>query len=69
MTDAFTKVVELTALESKEANVVARAFFEKWVCRYTCPKVLVSDRGGEFCNDVMDKLCEFMGIERGKFHP
>ena len=37
MTDAFTKYAEVIALENKEANTVARAFFEKWICRFSSP--------------------------------
>ena len=38
MTDAFTKYVELAALPSKEAGVVAKAIFDTWISRYSTPK-------------------------------
>ena len=49
MTDAFTKYVELVALENKEAETVAEALFERWFCRYGIPLDIVTDRGKEFC--------------------
>ena len=43
MTDAFTKYVELVALENKEADTVAEALFERWFCRYGIPLDVVTD--------------------------
>ena len=47
MTDAFTKYVELVALENKEASTVTTAMFEKWFCRYGIPVELITDGGKE----------------------
>ena len=72
MTDAFSKVVELAATEDKQASTIARAFFERWICRYTAPRYLVSDRGREFCNEVLDLICELWGVSRlrtSAYHP
>ena len=72
MTDAFTKMAELAAIEDKKADTVARAFFERWICRYSVPKTIVSDNGREFCNQVIDDLCKRMGIKHSTtsaYHP
>ncbi len=72
MTDAYSKVVELAAAETKQAEVIARVFFERWLCRYTAPQVLVADGGTEFQNALMKEVCRLWGIERRKtspFHP
>ena len=66
MTDAYTKVVELDAIPDKTAETVAKAFFEKWICRYSVPIQLVTDQGREFCNQVLDGLCELLGIKHRK---
>ena len=50
ITDAFSKMTELAAIESKSAITVALAIYERWFCRYGVPKVLVTDRGTEFVN-------------------
>jgi hypothetical protein len=34
LTDAFTKYAEITAVTDKSAPTVARAIFEKWICRF-----------------------------------
>ncbi len=72
MTDAFTKLVQLEAIENKEAVTVARAFFERWICHYSAPQYVVTDQGKEFCNMVLDLVCELWGIDKKRtspFHP
>ena len=60
ITCAFTKLVELAALKDKEAHTVAEAIFSKWVSRYSCPSLLVSDRGLEFANQILNNLLAFL---------
>jgi hypothetical protein len=43
MTEAFSKYTEMVCIESKFASVVARAFFEWWICHFSVPKLLMSD--------------------------
>ena len=72
MTDAFSKYTELAAICDKKADTVAKAFFEHWICRHGVPAMIVSDRGKEFLNDTMKKLCEFMGMDHNptsSYHP
>jgi hypothetical protein len=69
MTDAFSKWVELAALPDKTAESVAKAFFEKWICRFSVPLVVVSDNGTEFCNQVLTKLFDLMGIQHNRTSP
>ena len=69
MTDAFTKYVVVAAIPNKEAETVADTFFKEWISRFACPKILVSDNGKEFCNNIMDRICKLMHIERRKTSP
>ena len=72
MTDAFSKYTELAAIPDKSADSVARAFFEHWICRHGVPLAIVSDRGKEFLNSTMARLCEFMGLDHqatSAYHP
>jgi len=64
ITDAFTKYAVVVAIPDKSAVTVAKAVYIHWICKFTAPKVLVSDRGKEFCNIIMDELCMLMGVER-----
>jgi len=72
MTDAFTKYVELVAIEDKEAPTVANAIFEKWFCRYGIPLDIVTDRGSEFCAKLSEELFKQMGtnhLKTAPYHP
>ena len=72
MTDSFSKYTELAAIEDEKAETAARAFFEPWICRHGVPILIVSDRGKEFLNEAMKKLCELLGIDHNatsSYHP
>jgi RNase H-like domain found in reverse transcriptase/Reverse transcriptase (RNA-dependent DNA polymerase)/Integrase zinc binding domain/Integrase core domain/gag-polyprotein putative aspartyl protease len=72
MTDAFTKWVELAALINKDAETVAMAIFNQWICRFGCPKQIVSDRGTDFNSALSAQLYQELGIKRSQtaaFHP
>ena len=72
ITDAFTKYVELVALPSKEASVVSKAIYETWITRYSTPKEIVTDGGKEFCNKILDGLCDELKLlhkQTSPYHP
>ena len=72
MTDAFTKYVELAAIEDKTALTVARTFLERWICRFSAPVMLVTDQGKEFCNYVLEGVCKLWDVDKKRtspFHP
>ena len=50
---ALTKWVEIFALIDKTAESVAECIVEEVICRYGIINVLISDKGGEFCNELM----------------
>ena len=63
ITDAFTKYVELVAIDNKEAPTVTEAIFKKWICRYGVPLEIITDQGKEFCNKLSDELYKLLGTE------
>ena len=72
ITDGFTKYTELVAIPNKSAETCARALFERWICRFGVPAVLVSDRGREFLNDTVNQMTEYLGVTHkftSPFHP
>ena len=72
MTDAFSKLVSLRAIDDKEAETVAQAFLEGWVYTYGVPKVVLSDQGREFVNKFSAALYEALGVEHkttSPYHP
>lgn len=62
MTDAFSKMCELVAIPSKDAQTVATAIFDTWICRYGTPHEIITDNGTEFCNQVSNKLFKRLQI-------
>jgi transposase InsO family protein len=62
MTDAFTKYAELVAIPDKEAATVAKAIMERWICRFSSPKTIVTDQGREFVNKLTDEMFHKFGI-------
>jgi hypothetical protein len=72
MTDAFTKYVELVAIDNKEAPTVGQAIFEKWICRYGIPLDVITDQGTEFCNQLAEDLygrLEVSHLRTSPYHP
>jgi transposase InsO family protein len=71
-TDAFSKWVELVAIPEKSAEVVAEAVFNRWICRFSCPKEVVTDRGREFCSQLSEELWRLLEVDHKKtaaYHP
>uniref|UniRef100_A0A7I4YHH5 RNA-directed DNA polymerase n=1 Tax=Haemonchus contortus TaxID=6289 RepID=A0A7I4YHH5_HAECO len=63
--DHFTKYLGAYAVADKKAETIAQAIFSNWVCGAgRWPEILLSDRGGEFENEIMEALCKVMGIEQ-----
>ena len=72
VTDAFTKWVEVVAIQDKTAATVAEMLFHNWVCRFGSMARLVSDGGKEFANKVLEgllRLCETAKTVNSPYHP
>ena len=61
LVDVFTRFVLLKAVKSINGAEVALALLE-WFCVIGPPKVIQSDRGPEFINEVIEALCKHEGI-------
>ncbi|EYC44211.1 hypothetical protein Y032_0468g2007 [Ancylostoma ceylanicum] len=62
--DHFSKWAAAYPVADKSAETIAKVLFQRWVaegCRY--PKAIISDKGGEFENKVMDELTTVMKID------
>ena len=51
--DYFSRFVILEPLRSKDADSVLRAFERRVVWEFGVPRLLISDGGGEFANDIL----------------
>ena len=71
-TDAFTKYAITAPLYNKAAATVAATFVDKWITRFTAPKVIVTDNGKEFKNKLAEALETKLGIKHSftsPYHP
>jgi transposase InsO family protein len=63
--DRYTRFLAAYAIPNKSADCVARALFDRFVCEQGhLPRVLFSDQGTEFENQVMDAICEIVGVQQ-----
>ena len=71
-TDYLTKWPETRALTNAKAASVVPFFYEDIICRHGCPKVLLTDRGTHFVNEMLDSLCNQLGVKHklsSAYHP
>ena len=70
--DYFTKWTEAFPMENGEAVTVAEILVREIVCRYGAPRILHSDQGRNFEAEVMQHLCQLLGMQKTRttpFHP
>ena len=52
------------AIPNKEAATVADVIYNKLILEHTCPKILLSDNGKEFTNDMLAYVCDTFNIQQ-----
>ena len=62
--DHFTRWAIAIPVINKEARTVALCLINEVVCRYGCPKTILSDNGSEFMNAVMLYIYSMLGIKK-----
>ena len=71
-TDYLTKWPEAEAMKEATAENVIGFIYERIICRHGCPKVILSDRGTHFRNQIVNGLCERFEIKHklsSPYHP
>ncbi len=53
----FSRFLVLAPLRNKSAVTVAHAIVSHLICSYTTPRVLLSDNGTEFKNQILGNIC------------
>ena len=64
MTDSFTKILRLAVLPDKKATTTANGIWKDWMAIYGVPKVIVSDQGKEFVNDLQSAIYKVLDIKQ-----
>jgi len=70
--DHLTGWAEAIPIASKKAETVQEAFFVNIVARYSIPKILITDNGGEFVNEAFDDWLREFGVSHrltSPYHP
>lgn len=62
--DELTKFIEAIPIVNKEANTVAKGLVYQFILRYGVPKVIASDQGTEFINEVFKNVCKLLKIKQ-----
>ena len=67
--DYFTKFVNLYSLPNQTAQTVARCLFEDYVLVHGVPERLHTDQGRQFEAEVIQSLCQLLGITKTRTTP
>jgi len=70
--DSATRYLWLIPLRNKTAETVATAIYEDVIARTSVPSAILTDLGGEFTAEIMDRLYARLGITRLRttgYHP
>ena len=70
--DHFTRYAEVYPTKSKTATTAAKKLYDEFIIRYGYSKRLHSDQGGEFINEIWDKISSLCDIKRTRttpYHP
>ena len=72
VTDLFSKWVEAFPLVKTDSLTLAKVLTDEIVCRYGVPEVMHSDKGSNFFSEMIQSLCDQLGIKRTQttaYHP
>ena len=64
MVDSFSKFAIFKVIPSKDAETVAKCFFDNWITIFGSPLSIVTDRGTDFNTETMQKICDYLQIDR-----
>ena len=56
--DHATRFSAAALVKSKKKEEIAEAFINNWIPIFGAPKIILSDNGGEFNNELLRELCE-----------
>ena len=63
MVDLATRFCTACVITKKTPATIVKALFLSWIVTFGPPKKILSDNGGEFCNDEMKSLSEAFSIK------
>ena len=67
--DNFSKYPSLIPLKNATAKEVAQAIYKNWITVFGVPKIIHTDRGTEFENQLITDLCKLLGVRKSRSSP
>ena len=70
--DYLTKWVEAFPMSDQRAETISRLLVDHVVCRHGVPEELLSDRGANFMSELIQGICEVLGVKKvntSGYHP
>jgi len=64
MVDSYTRWMEAVPVAEITAEVVCKVFIYHWVSRFGPPLVIISDRGKQFCSELLTNFTEHLGVNQ-----
>ena len=64
VTDFFTKYANMYPLERQTAEAVAECLFVNYVRQHSIPECILSDQGVQFESEIVQSLCQRLGINK-----
>ena len=61
---AFSKYAVAVPIRNKSAKTIARVIVDRLLLTHSLPYEILTDNGGEFCNELSDELYKLLGIHR-----
>lgn len=61
--DRFTGWVEVIPLPNSTAEIVSKAFYEQWICRFGAPWKIITDQGTQFESQLFRSLAMVCGAK------
>lgn len=60
MIDRFSRWVEAIPIREITTQTIARAFFDSWVSRFGCPKIITTNQGAQFESLLFTAICSLV---------
>ncbi|GFT68992.1 integrase catalytic domain-containing protein [Nephila pilipes] len=58
--------MEVVPLPDIIAEIVGKAFYEHWICRFGVPATIINDQGRQFESQLFRKVAAICGVKVGK---
>lgn len=62
--DTLTRHLTTVPIPNCESNTIVKAFTEKYLLIYSCPRILLSDNAQNFKSDIIKEFCEYFKIKK-----